>query len=159
MSDDNIKNVLASKDYEVNVITSVDGDRINGQIATWVTQVSMEPALMAVCLAPTRYTAELISNSGVLAVNILSREQIDLVPHFGYQSGRDVEKFAEVPYRRGETGCPIIEGVSAYLECRVRETFPGGDRTIYLSEVTAAAIERGGDRINYQWLLAQSQAT
>lgn len=158
MDVDKIKHVLGSKNYDVNVITSRDGERINGQVATWVTQVSVEPTLMIVCLAPTRYTSELIDKSGRLTINILSKDQVDLVPHFGYQSGRDVDKFAAVPYKKGVTGCPIVEGVAGYLECKVRNTYPGGDHLIHVVEVVDGQWFAEKEPLSYQWLLSRTQA-
>lgn len=156
MDQEKIKKVLGGKDYEVNVITSVDGETINGQIATWVTQVSAEPPLMAVCISPTRYTSELINKSGVLAINMLSKEQAALVPHFGYKSGRETDKFAEISYKKAQTGSPILENVSAYLDCKIKQTYDGGDHLIYLAEVVDADIVKGGEKLHYQWLINQS---
>lgn len=155
MANENINKVLGSKNYDVNVITTTDGEKINGQIATWVTQVSEEPALIALCLAPTRYTYELLNNSKVLAVNMLSKDQTDLVTVFGYQSGRDANKFDNVQYKPGTTGSPIIDGVAAYLECKVRDIYEGGDHQIILADVVEGNIVKGGERLSYQWLISQ----
>lgn len=156
MANGSIKDVFGSKDYEVNAITTSFEGQNNGQIATWVTQVSEDPALVAVCLAPTRYTFELISKSKNLAINMLSKDQAELVPVFGYQSGRDADKFENVKFKAGTTGSPVIEDVAAYLECKVRDIYDAGDHKIVLAEVVDGAVVKGGEKLSYQWLISQS---
>lgn len=158
MDRERIKSVLASKDYEINAITSTDGEKFNGQIATWVTQASMDPPYVAVCISPERFTYQLIKNSKVLAVNMLSKNQLDLVSHFGYSSGRNVDKFEKIAFKQGTTGSPIIDNVSAYLDCNVINEYDGGDHKILLCEVVDANIAKGGERISYQWLISQAQS-
>ena len=152
-----IKSVLGSKDYEINVITTTDGTRVNGQCATWVTQVSLEPQLIAVCLGLERYTSEIVKKSNVLAVNVLAKEQANLVPHFGYRSGRDFDKFANVSYKTAVTGSPIIDGVFAYFDCKVKEIYPGGDHEIFLCEVVDAGLGDGKERLYFQWLVSPTK--
>lgn len=155
MANENIEQVFGEKDYEINAITTSHDGKNNGQIATWVTQVSAEPPLVAVCLAPTRYTYELIEQSKSFAVNILSKDQADLVPVLGYQSGRDVNKFDNVSFKPGKTGSPIIDDVAAYLECKVKNIYEGGDHQIILADVVEAEVVKGGDKLSYQWLISQ----
>lgn len=152
-----IKAVLGSKDYEVNVITTTDGSRTNGQCATWVTQLSMEPPLMAVCLAPERYTSEIVKKSKVLAVNVLAKDQADLVPHFGYRSGRDFNKFADIAYKTAVTGSPILNDVYAYYDCKVKDIFPGGDHEIFVCEIVDAGFGGGKEQLYYQWLVSKAK--
>lgn len=153
-----ITNVFTSMDYEINAITSTDGEKVNGQIATWITQASMEPPYVAVCLSPEHFTYEMIKKSGVLAVNILSKNQTDLISRFGYKSGRNIDKFESISYKPGVTGSPIINDISAYLDCNVVEDFEAGDHRILLCEVIDAAMVKGGERIFYQWLISQAES-
>lgn len=159
MNQGQIKAILADKDYDVNVITSVYDQKMNGQVATWVTQVSAEPALIAVCVAPERYTNEFIAKSGVFIVNMLAQDQADLVPHFGYRTGREFNKFEDTAYTIGTTGAPVLGGIAAYVECRVVSTFPGGDHQIYVGEIIDGAVVKGGPRISYQWLISRTEQT
>ncbi len=60
--------------------------------------------------------------------------------HFGKQSGREVDKFRNVPYFTERTGAPILQDCLAYLDCRVVAAYPGGDHTIFVGQVEEAEI-------------------
>lgn len=82
----------------VAIITTKSGEKINGMTAAWVAQASFEPPLVVVSIAPERYTHQLIDESSVFAVNILSEGQVELGRNFGSKSGRDTDKFKGVNY-------------------------------------------------------------
>jgi flavin reductase (DIM6/NTAB) family NADH-FMN oxidoreductase RutF len=58
------------------------------------------------------------------------------------QSGRDVAKFAELPFRTGVTGSPLLRDALAWFDCRVEERMDTGDRTGYLAAVVDGRLER-----------------
>src|SRR5512135_3067751 len=94
--------------HGVYVVTTRLGEKINGMTAAWVSQVSMNPLLVMVSIAPPRYTHGLIMESGVFAVNVLTAGQADLGKRFGYKSGRKVDKFAGLEWTTAKTGAPIL---------------------------------------------------
>ncbi len=116
------------------VTTQADG-KINGMTAAWVSQVSFKPRLLAVAIAPQRYTYELIEKSKVFCINVLSEDQIELAKHFGFQSGRKVNKFETVPYKFALKGSPVILSAVAYFECEVTHMYEAGDHIIVVGEV------------------------
>ena len=126
--------------HGVYVVTTKAGERVNGMTAAWVSQVSLKPLLVLVSIAPPRYSHNLIKESGVFAINVLSRDQIDLGKRFGYQSGRKVDKFAGLDYLTAATGAPILPQAFAYFDLRVVDTFPAGDHTLFVGEVLEAKI-------------------
>jgi flavin reductase (DIM6/NTAB) family NADH-FMN oxidoreductase RutF len=132
--------------HGVYVITTRVGDRLNGMTAAWVSQVSLSPLLLMVSIAPARYSHELIQKSGIFAVNVLTQEQVDLGKRFGYQSGRRVDKFAGLDYTTAVTGAPILPQAHAYLDCKLVNTFPAGDHTLFVGEVVAARILNPGTK-------------
>ena len=138
---------------EAWIVTSAHAGQRNGLIATFVSPISIVPELprFAVALSKLHHTWTLVEGSGVLAVHLLTSEQTDLAFRFGTQTGREVDKFAGVPYHTGITGCPLLSGAKGWLECRVEASFDTGDRTIYLVEVVA------GDFSNDFSPLTQSQ--
>jgi flavin reductase (DIM6/NTAB) family NADH-FMN oxidoreductase RutF len=158
MDPEKLKSIMAGKDYELNIVTSTDGSTINGLIVAWITQVSIEPPLMAVCLGLKKYTRELVDRSGVMAINILAQDQADMVAAFGYRSGREIDKFEGVRYRPGVTGSPILENASAYLDCRVTESLEAGDHRLYVAEVIDCDLLSEKPRLAYQWFLSQTKA-
>jgi len=119
----------------VFVITSQAEGKINGMTAAWVSQVSFKPRLLAVAIAPQRYTFELIEKSKVFCINVLSEEQIELAKHFGFQSGKKVNKFETIPFKYALKGSPVILSALAYFECEVTHLYEAGDHIIVVGEV------------------------
>ena len=122
----------------VFVITTKNGDRVNGMTAAWVVRASFKPPLLAVSIGKARYSHELIKESGVFAVNILSDRQIAEGKHFGFKSGRKTDKFSGIEYSTCKTGSPILTGIAGYLDCKVISLCDAGDHTIFVGEVLDA---------------------
>jgi flavin reductase (DIM6/NTAB) family NADH-FMN oxidoreductase RutF len=130
--------ILGKLTYGIYVLTSHFEETINGMIASWVSQISYDPPLMMVAVHPHRYTHELIQKSGHFALNFLSRNQRDLLHRF---KGPDpAAKFTSISWRKGETGCPILEECLAYLECVVRERHDPGNHSLFIGEIINAQI-------------------
>jgi flavin reductase (DIM6/NTAB) family NADH-FMN oxidoreductase RutF len=126
--------------HGVYVITTASGTRVNGMTASWVSQVSLNPLLLKVSIAPSRYTHDLIKESEIFAVNVLTVDQVDLGKRFGFASGRRVDKFAGLDFITAATGSPILPQAYAYFDARLVGTFPAGDHTLFVGEVVAAKI-------------------
>ena len=124
--------------HGVYVVTTRVGEKINGMTAAWVSQVSLKPLLVMVSIAPPRYSHDLIKESGVLAVNVLTTEQVELGKRFGYKSGRKVDKCAGLEWLTAATGAPILPQAYAYLDLKLVSTYPAGDHTLFVGEVVAA---------------------
>ena len=127
--------------HGVYVVTTRLGDVVNGMTASWISQVSLKPLLVMVSIAPSRYSHDLIKQSGIFAVNVLDRDQADLGKRFGFKSGRQVDKFAGLEWTTGATGAPILPQAYACLELKLKETVPAGDHTLFVGEVVAAKVQ------------------
>ncbi len=136
----------------VFVITVRHGEKINGMTAAWVSQVSFRPRLLAVAIAPERYTYKLLKESGVFCVNVLGEDQIDLARHFGFKSGSEVDKFAGVPYLNALKGSPVLKSAIAYFECTVVSTCETGDHVLFVGEVGDYAVQvEGAKPLIFRW--------
>jgi flavin reductase (DIM6/NTAB) family NADH-FMN oxidoreductase RutF len=138
-----IASVLGKLDSEVFVLTSADGDRRNGQIVCWVLPATIVPEVPRVLVGMGRltYTQELVKASRRFALNLLGEDQWKWVPHFGFRSGRDTDKFAGVAFERGQaTGSPLLPGIVGYLEAEVRSVLDGGAHLFYLADVLAGQL-------------------
>ena len=92
-----------SLSYGLYVVTSRDGERLNGQIANAVMQVTSSPPQIAVALNKENLTHDFVSKSGVLAVSVLEEETpMTFIGLFGFRSGRDVDKLSQVNYDTGK---------------------------------------------------------
>ncbi len=119
----------------VALITAKLGDKENAMPATWAIPVSFSPKLVAVNIAPERFTHDMIKESGKFGVCLLADGQMDLSKYAGSCSGRDTEKFDRIPSFRGETGLPLVQGAVACMECRVVDAVTEGDHTVFTGEV------------------------
>jgi len=124
----------------VTVVTTRLGDEVHGLTANAICSVSLEPLLVLVCVENSADTHPLLEQSGVFAVNILSREQEHLSRLFAGPTEEKAGRLEAMGYRTAVTGAPIIEGCLAYLDCRIVATYPGGDHTIFVGEVLEAEI-------------------
>jgi flavin reductase (DIM6/NTAB) family NADH-FMN oxidoreductase RutF len=121
------------------VTTRLDG-KINGMTAAWVAQVSLNPLLVMVSIAPSRYSHTLIKESGIFAINVLTGEQVELGKRFGYKSGRKIDKFAGLDCLAAGSGAPVLPQAYAYLDLRLVHTYTAGDHTLFVGEVMEAKI-------------------
>ena len=118
-------------------VSTRHGAVVNAQIAVAITAASIvlrRPRII-VQLYHTNYTCELVAASGVLAVNFLAPDQLELIWRLGMRSGRDGDKLADVDCAGGVTGSPILAGGFGYLDCRVVNAMDGGDMTAFLADV------------------------
>jgi flavin reductase (DIM6/NTAB) family NADH-FMN oxidoreductase RutF len=118
------------------VTTALDG-KLRGVTVSAFTSVSLDPPLVLIALASENTSCEMIAESGVFAVNILSEEQEFLSERFAARAPIVNEEFEGVPYHVEVTGAPILEGSAAWYDCRVAATYEGGDHTIFVGQVEA----------------------
>jgi flavin reductase (DIM6/NTAB) family NADH-FMN oxidoreductase RutF len=147
MTEDLIKDGLRMMPYGFYAITSRTEDDMNAMVANWLTQVSFEPRQMALGLQKSCYSHELIEKGGVFAVNIFRKEDEDLIKPFTKGRAKNPDKMKDASFTPApETGCPVLEGAAAYLECRVVNIVDtGGDHDIVVGEVVAAGVAKPGE--------------
>lgn len=117
----------------VMVVTSEYDGKINGQVAvTAVTSsiVHTRPRLL-LGIWKGNFTHSFITESRKLNIHLLKKDQIDPVKNFGFYTGRERNKFSNTDYHIGENGCPVLENVHSYSECRVLNAMDGGDMTTF----------------------------
>jgi flavin reductase (DIM6/NTAB) family NADH-FMN oxidoreductase RutF/rubredoxin len=148
----NIK-VLRNCTYGLYVIGSQKGDRLNGQIANTVFQVTSDPPTIAVSINKQNLTHEFISESKVFTASILSQDTpLSFIGHFGFKSGREVDKLKDVNYKLGETKAPIVLDHSlAYLEAKVINQVDVGTHTIFIGELVGADVISEGEPMTYAY--------
>jgi flavin reductase (DIM6/NTAB) family NADH-FMN oxidoreductase RutF len=153
---DATEQLFRATDNELWVVTAADGERRDGLIATTVVQASIVPEIprVLVAIACQHHTWECIEASGVFALHLLDETQLDWVWRFGLESGRDVDKFHGLPLRSGSSGSPILTDAVGWLDCRVENHMPTGDRTVYLAEVIDADCHLTQPPLTVQQMLA-----
>ncbi len=148
MSEDAIKDALHLLPYGFYSITSRNGDEVNAMVANWVMQASFTPRLMAVALQKKAYSHSVISEGGVFAVNIFRAEDADAIRPYTKGRAKNPEKMSDADYRPApETGCPVLAGAAAYVECRVVDLVDvGGDHDILVGEIVGGEVLKESSR-------------
>jgi len=142
---------LRDLSYGLYIVTSHLGDKLNGQIANTVFQVSSEPTRIAISINKQNLTHEYISASGVFAVSVLDEPTpMTFIGLFGFKSGRDIDKLSQASYRKGVTGSPIVtENTLSFLEAKVIGQADAGTHTIFVADVVAGDLLKPGTPLTY----------
>ncbi len=144
---------LRSLSYGLYVVASQKQGKLNAQIANTVVQVTSEPPNISVCINKQNLTHEFITESKVFTASILSQDTpLSFIGHFGFKSGREVDKLKGINYKLGETKAPIIlDHCLAYLEARVIDQVDVGTHTIFIGELVGADVIGEGEPMTYAY--------
>lgn len=145
------KKALYKLSYGVFMLSTKDGETVNGCITNTCMQVANSPTRIAIAVINTNYTCDLIKKSGVFALSLLDQTcSYELIKHFGFQSGRDVDKFENlqmpvdingIPYM-GWQACAVISG-------RVVSSQDLGSHTLFIAEVEDAKLLNDNAPLTY----------
>ncbi len=137
--------------YGLYIVTSIKDNSINGQCCNTVFQLTSNPLRVSICLNKKNLTHEYVMDSGVFAVSMLAADQTEAVRRFGYQSGRNMDKFAGIEYLSGQNGCPILKNCLAYFEAKVlpEKTVDVGTHTLFVADVTAGRMVANEEALTY----------
>ena len=129
--------------HGVYVVGVKQDSQLNAFTATWLTQVSFTPPLVAVGIKKNSHSFEMIKQDRVFSVNLLGKDQKSVAEHFVRPASVVGEKLKEVRYRSGKTGAPVLEDAIAYVECEVREIAnEHGDHAVVIGEVVEAKVNK-----------------
>ncbi|SKB66285.1 NADH-FMN oxidoreductase RutF, flavin reductase (DIM6/NTAB) family [Lachnospiraceae bacterium] len=155
MSEMNTK-AMYKLSYGLFVCTAVRGDKKNGCIINTAIQVASEPNRISIAVNKANYTHDMIKETGVCNVSAISQSaSFELFKHFGFQSGRDVDKFADFAsekYGIAENGVPFIkDGTNAYFSLKVESTVDLGSHTLFICEPTAMDVLSDESSCTYEY--------
>lgn len=144
---------LFSISYGLYVLTSHDGSRDCGCIVNSVMQLTEKPLRVAVSVNKANHTAEAVKNSGKFNISILTEEaKMDVFKHFGYQSGRDVDKFEGSDAPVSENGLRYItEAANALISGKVEQVIDCGTHLLFIAEVTQAEKLSSEPSVTYSY--------
>jgi ferric-chelate reductase [NAD(P)H] len=135
-------NALHKLSYGVYVVCSRKGDKINGQIANTVIQVTSDPPALAVSINNSNLTHEYIKESRIFTASVLCQDTpLSFIGNFGFKSGRDADKFEGINYKTGKTKAPVVtDNAVAYMEVEVTREVDVGTHTLFIGKVVDADI-------------------
>lgn len=139
--------------YGLYIVCSKKKEKINGQIANTLFQVTSQPSTIAVSINKKNLTHEYIENSRLFTVSVLSENApLSFIGKYGFKSGRDIDKFKDVKYKFGKTKVPIVIDYSlAYIEAKVIDIIDVGTHTIFIGNVEDAEILSEEKPITYEY--------
>lgn len=137
------KDALASWATGVTVLTAAHQGLVYGITASSFSTLSIDPLLVLVCIQKGNHLERMVPARGAFAVSVLAEGQEATSNHFAI-SGRDpaaeLDGFETFTDR---TGCPILAGAIAHLDCELESVLPGGDHVIAVGRVVGAASDAG----------------
>ena len=131
---------LFTMSYGLYIISSKDGDFAAGCVANTLTQVTSSPIQLAITLNKENVTEQIIEKSGYFAAVVLDiQADMELIGTFGFQSSKDVDKFARFPCGSDANGIPYVkEHVAARFSCKVVKQVDVGTHMMFIGEVIEA---------------------
>ena len=130
-----LRNAFGSFLTGVTVVTAHDAeDRPIGFTANSFTSVSLDPALLLVCLAKRSTNFATLTGAKGFAVNILAEDQEAVSNTFARPSQ---DRFATVGWRKGPHGAPVLDGAAAWFDCGMHEIVDAGDHAILVGAIKA----------------------
>jgi len=147
-------NAMFNISYGLYVLTAKDGEKDNGCIVNTLQQVTTTPNAVSVTVNKQNYTHDMILKTGKFTVSLLSTDaDFEIFKHFGFQSGKDVNKFAAFEKAaRGQNGIYYItEMTNAFISADVVQTIDLGTHTMFIAHVTESEVLSEAPSLTYAY--------
>ena len=139
--------------YGLFIATARDAGFDNGCVGNVCVQVASSPTRVALALNKLNKTCWMVKNSGAFNISILSTSApFDVFKRFGFQSGADVDKFADIPKKRAENGIVYLDQfTNALLSCKVVDAIDLGSHFLFVAEVEDAKKLSDEESMTYDY--------
>ena len=139
--------------YGLFVLTARDGDKDNGCIINTASQVTTNPNRITIAVNKQNYTHDIIKKTGGFNVSILSENsKFATYQNFGFQSGRETDKFEKFTFERSDNGIVYIpEETNAFLSAKVVSEMDLGTHTLFLADVTDGQVLSDDNSVTYNY--------
>ncbi len=154
-ADKNDLTALFNIGYGLYVVTSSDGKKDNGLIVNTVTQVTNTPNRVAVTINKENYSHHVIKQTGVMNINCLTVDApFAVFEKFGFQSGRNTDKFAECEPLRSDNGLVFLpRHINSFMSLKVEQYVDLGTHGMFICEVTEARVISNAETMTYTYYL------
>ena len=144
---------LFSIPYGLFLVTSSLHGKPNGLIVNTVTQVTNTPNRVAVTINKSNYSHTIIKETGVLNVNCLTtKTPFSIFSTFGFQSGRDKDKFKEISYSVSENGLPVLNDyINTFISLKVTDYVDLDTHGMFICEITEARVINDDPSMTYAY--------
>jgi flavin reductase (DIM6/NTAB) family NADH-FMN oxidoreductase RutF/rubredoxin len=150
------KKAMYKLSYGLFVLTAKEGEKDNGCIINTAIQAASAPNQLSICVNKANYTHDMIAKTGEFTVSVIDQSaQFALFQHFGFQTGKDVDKFAGFQAcERGANGIfYITEGTNAYISVKVTKTEDLGSHTMFIGEIADMDVLSEQPSVTYDYYL------
>ena len=139
--------------YGLYVVTSNDGKKDNGLIVNAVTQLTDSPNRVAVTINKANYSHHVIKKTGIMNVNVLDTSAPFFVfEHFGFQSGRTIDKFASCENLRSDNGLRFLPRyINSFMSLKVEQYVDLDTHGMFICSVTEARVMSDRDTMTYTY--------
>lgn len=155
--------------YGLFVCTAKRGDKINGCIVNTAVQVASDPNTISIAINKGNFTHDMVKDTGKCNISVIGNDAaFDLFRHFGFQSGRDVDKFADsrseassgkytisetaISYSLADNDIPyILTGTNAYFSLEVMQTVDLGSHTLFICKPTEMEVLSDVSSCTYEY--------
>ena len=146
-------NALFNIGYGLYVVTSNDGKKDNGLIVNTVTQVTNTPNRVAVTISKDNYSYHVIKNTGIMNVNCLSVEApFKVFEVFGFQSGRNVNKFADCEPKKSDNGLVVLpKYINSYMSLKVDDYVDLGTHGMFICSINESGVVSDAETMTYSY--------
>ena len=151
------KNAFFSFSYGLFVLTAREGEKDNGCIINTAAQLTDTPKRISIAVNKANFTHDMIRKTGVFNLSMLSTDApFGLFQHYGFQSGRDVDKFADVKgMARATNGVYYLPySTNAFVSGKVTQEIDLGTHTLFIADVTEARVLSGAPSMTYSFYFA-----
>lgn len=151
------KSALFKLSYGLFVLTARQDGKDNGCIINTAGQITDTPTQIQITVNKANLTHDMILATGQFNLSVLSQEAVFWVfQHYGFQSGRDTDKFAMIPECRTENGIRYVEGCSnGVISGKVLSTVDCGTHTLFIAQVTETKVLSESPSMTYQYYFDQ----
>jgi flavin reductase len=139
VSYDDFRQAMRRFAASVNVITSADGESLNGMTATAVASVTADPPSVLIIVNHSARSHAIIKRTRAFTINVLAADQQAVAIHF---ASKPADPFGNIAHMIGSNRCPIIDGIAAHLECAVVQHFEFGTHTIFIGKIVGTNVSR-----------------
>ena len=142
--------------YGLYVVTSNDGKKDNGLIVNTVSQVTNTPNRIAVTINKDNYSHHVIKQTGIMNVNCLSVEApFKVFETFGFQSGRNVDKFADCKPLRSDNGLAFLpKYINSFMSLKVEQYIDLDTHGMFICSVTESRVITNAETMTYTYYQA-----
>ncbi len=147
-------NAVFKLSYGLYVLTTRENGKDNGCIINTASQITVNPNRIEIAVNKANYTHDMIKRTGMFNVSVLNEDAtFKTFQQFGFCSGRDTDKFADVSYDcRTENGLRYIPEISNSVLCgKVVESYDWGTHTLFIADLTEAKVLNGVPSMTYQY--------